>query len=44
MAVASTTLIVRYGALYQDYGYPQFSNANVNRLVFNLKPCRHRRE
>jgi hypothetical protein len=44
MAVASTTLIVRYGAPYKDYGYPQFSIANVKRLVFNLKPCRHRRE
>jgi len=29
MAVATTTLIVRYGALYQDYGYPQFRIANV---------------
>jgi hypothetical protein len=44
MAVAATTLIVRYGAPYLDYGYPQFSIANVNRLVFNIKPCRHRRE
>jgi hypothetical protein len=29
MAVALTTLIVRYGVLYQGYGYPQFHIANV---------------
>jgi hypothetical protein len=44
MAVASTTLIVRYAAQYQDYGYPEFRVSNVKRWAFNLKPCRHRRE
>ena len=44
MAVASTTLIVRDGALKKGYGYPESPPQNVKRWAINLKPCRHRRE